>query len=192
MEYFEEEGPQLTDDIISAAPETSPGISSETSIPENKEIQPETIEFSKNIVNHLKPQENKYWRFSFKNEINMNDLIKAIKGIQSNLTVEFGIPQNTPDIIIKEPSGETIGKINLLLCDRRDANMPEKYYCKIYFYQFKNSNQYDSIKTAVVNFFENLKRPSMVSKETGGKRNRKRGTIKRKRYVNKKKSMKRR
>lgn len=192
MEYFEEEGPQLTDDIISAAPETSPEISSETSIPENKEIQPETIEFSKNIVNHLKPQENKYWRFSFKNEINMNDLIKAIKGVQSNLTVEFGIPQNTPDIIIKEPSGETIGKINLLLCDRRDANMPEKYYCKIYFYQFKNSNQYDSIKTAVVNFFENLKRPSMISKETGGKRNRKRGTIKRKRYVNKKKSMKRR
>jgi hypothetical protein len=32
----------------------------------------------------------------------------------------------------------------------------------------------------------------MISKETGGKRNRKRGTIKRKRYVNKKKSMKRR
>ena len=192
MEYFEEEGPQLTDDVISSAPPPIEQTSQESTIIEDKDIEPETVEFSKNLVNNLKPQENKYWRFSLKNEANTNGLIKAIKGVQSDLTVEFGIPQNTPDITIKEPSGEIVGKLNLLLCDRRDANLPEKYYCKIYFYQFKNQNKYQAIKTAVVNFFESLKGASMPSKETGGRRHKKRGTIKRKRIGNKKKSMKRR
>lgn len=196
MEYFEDEGSQITDDIISSAPPLNDEIPTETTIVEaeveDKEIEPETVEFSKNIVNHLKPQENKYWRFSFKNEANTNGLIKAIKGVQNNLTVEFGLPQNTPDITIKGPNGEIIGKINLLLCDRRDANLPEKYYCKIYFYHFKNSNQYQAIKTAIINFFENLKGTSIVSKGAGRKRHKKRVTIKRKRLGNKKKSMKRR
>jgi hypothetical protein len=192
MEYFEEEGSQITDDVISAAPPPIEKTTEESTVSEDKDIEPETVEFSKNVVNHLKPQENKYWRFSLKNESNTNGLIKAIKAVQNDLTVEFGVPQNTPDITIKDPNGEIVGKLNLLLCDRRDANLPEKYYCKIYFYQFKNSNKYQAIKTAVVNFFEGLKGASTPSKETGGKRYKKRGTIKRRRLANRKKSMKRR
>jgi hypothetical protein len=192
MEYFEEEGPQITDDVISAAPPPIEKTTEESTVSEDKDIEPETVEFSKNVINHLKPQENKYWRFLLKNESNTNGLIKAIKAVQNDLTVEFGVPQNTPDITIKDPNGEIVGKLNLLLCDRRDANLPEKYYCKIYFYQFKNSNKYQLIKTAVVNFFEGLKAASIPSKGSGGKRYKKRGTIKRRRMANRKKSMKRR
>lgn len=200
MEYFED-GDDLTADepvlsqkennIISSAPPPIETTSSETKMPEtitSEEIEPETVEFSKNVVNQLKPQENKYWRFSFKNEANTNRLKSVIESIpEYGLTVDFGVPQNTPDITIKQ--GETIvGKINLLLCDRRDANLPEKYYCKIYFYHFKNPALYQAVKTATVNLFEGLKAPI---KETGGKRNRKRTTIKRKRIGHKKKTMRR-
>lgn len=187
MEYFE-------DDII-----IEPDLSQKENeikpeyIGEENEIKPETVDISKNIINHLKPQENKYWRFSFKNEENTNRLKSVIESIpEYNLTVEFGVPQNTPDIIIKQAEN-TVGKINLLLCDRRDANLPEKYYCKIYFYHFKNPILYQSIKTAVVNFFESFTNSNMIIKETkGGKRYKKRVTIKRKRIVNKKKTKKRR
>ena len=200
MEYFEDGNDDLTVDepvlsqkennIISSAPPVET-TSSETKMPEtitSEEIEPETVEFSKNVVNQLKPQENKYWRFSFKNEANTNRLKSVIESIpEYGLTVDFGVPQNTPDITIKQ--GETIvGKINLLLCDRRDANLPEKYYCKIYFYHFKNPALYQAVKTATVNLFEGLK---AHIKETGGKRNRKRATIKRKRIGHKKKTMRR-
>jgi hypothetical protein len=197
MEYFdkddvfdEEYGTQKENNVISSAPPIETTIS-ETKIPESvlsEEIEPETVEFSKNIVNQLKPQENKYWRFSFKNEANTNRLKSVIESIpEYGLTVDFGVPQNTPDITLKQ--GESIvGKINLLLCDRRDANLPEKYYCKIYFYHFKNPALYQAVKTAIVNLFEGLRG---VTKETGGKRNRKRTTIKRKRIGHKKKTMRR-
>lgn len=192
MEYFdkdynvfdEEYGTQKENDVISSAP---PPQSEE-----KNEIEPETIEISKkNIINYLKPQENKYWRFSFKNEANTDRLKSVIETIPDyGLTVEFGVPQNTPDIIIKQGEN-TVGKINLLLCDRRDANLPEKYYCKIYFYHFKNPALYQAVKSNIVNLFEGFKGVSMPTKGAGEKRNRKRVTIKRKRNGNKKKSMKR-
>jgi hypothetical protein len=139
-------------------------------IPSNsqKEVPAETIEISnKNIINHLKPQENKYWHFTFKNEANKNQMTRVLQNIPGyNLTVEYGIPVNSPDVTLKN-NGETIGKIHLLLSDRRDANLPEKYYCKLYFYHFKNPELYQSVKTALVNFFENFK----SNNKTGGKRN---------------------
>ena len=48
----------------------------ESSIPETEqEIPAETVEISnKSIINYLKPQENKYWHFSFKNESNQNNI----------------------------------------------------------------------------------------------------------------------
>jgi len=193
MEYFDEDDSIVDEtqkeDNVSAPPNETTASHSETvSEPETVSesetvIEPETVEFSKNIVNQLKPQESKYWRFSFKNEANTNRLKSVIESIHG-LTVEFGVSQNTPDITIKQ--GENVvGKINLLLCDRRDANLPEKYYCKVYFYHFKNPALYEAVKTAIVNLFEGLK-------QTGGKRNKKRITIKRKSIRHKKKTMRRR
>jgi hypothetical protein len=200
MEYFdkddgvfdEEYGTQKENNVMSSAPPPIEQSAPEITVAEEKEIEPETVEISKqNIINHLKPQENKYWRFSFKNEANINRLKSAIESIpEYGLTVDFGVPQNTPDITIKQGE-KVVGKINLLLCDRRDANLPEKYYCKIYFYHFKNSALYQAVKSGVVNLFESFKGANRSLKEMGGKRNKKRGTVKRKRNLNKKKSMKR-
>ena len=164
----------------------------ESSIPETEqEIPAETVEISnKSIINYLKPQENKYWHFSFKNESNQNQLTHTIENIPNySLTVEYGIPQNKPDITLKM-NDNIVGKIHLLLCDRRDANLPEKYYCKIYFYQFTKPELFQIVKTTIVNFFENFKPMS----ELGGKRNklnRKVKTQKKKRNIRRKKTTKR-
>jgi hypothetical protein len=133
---------------------------------ESKEIPAESIEIPKDgIIQYLKPQENKYWHFMFKNEENQNELTNVLQNIPGySLTVEYGIPQNKPDITLKM-NDEIVGKIHLLLCDRRDANLPEKYYCKLYFYHFKNQELYNTVKTVLINFFENFK-----SNKIGGKR----------------------
>jgi hypothetical protein len=155
------------------------------------EIKPETIEISKKILNYLKPQESKYWRFSFKNESNMNQLKSVIESIpEYDLTVEFSFSQNTPDVIIKQDN-TIVGKINLLLCDRRDANLPEKYYCKLYFYHFKNEILYQKVKENVINLFDKLVNASKSLKISGKSHNKKHNTIKRKHRIYKKKSMKR-
>lgn len=141
-----EETSQEINDIESSMPETE------------KEIPAETIEISnKSVISNLKPQENKYWHFSFKNEANKNELTQILQNIPGyNLTVEYGIPQNTPDITLKI-NDNIVGKLHLLLCDRRDANLPEKYYCKIYFYHFTNQKIFEAVKMTVINFFENFK-----------------------------------
>jgi hypothetical protein len=183
----------IIDEIVESAP--APDIPEEVTIEPNitsnlnKEIPPETIEFSKeNTLNNLKPQENKYWRFAFKKNEHMNLLENTIKNIGLNLTVVFEMKQNTPDISILQGDNE-VGKINLLLCDRRDANLPDKYYCKVYFYHFKDQEIYQAVKAAVVNFFENLKSNNTPLKEYGGKR--KKGRTNKKRNMKRKKTMKR-
>jgi hypothetical protein len=197
MEYFDEELDNEKTETINVNPsETSQEendiISSIPEIEKNKEeIPAETIEISnKTVINHLKPQENKYWHFTFKNDQNKNQLTQTLQNIPGySLTVDYGVPQNSPDITLKN-NGKIVGKIHLLLCDRRDANMPEKYYCKIYFYHFINQELYQAVKTAVVNFFENFK-----NTEGGAKKNkpqRKIKTHKKKRTNKYKKSLKRR
>lgn len=193
MDYFENEEqnggedeqiinetqtPQEVNEVISSEPETQ------------QEVPAETIEISnKMVINHLKPQENKYWHFTFKNEQDKNKLTQTLQNIPGySLTVEYGQPQNSPDITLKM-NNEIVGKIHLLLCDRRDANLPEKYYCKIYFYHFNKPELYQAIKTAVVNYFENFK-----GSEGGSRRHkphRKIKTHKKKRVIHRKKTSKR-
>lgn len=152
----------------------------------NQEIPAETIEIPKQpVLNYLKPQESKYWRFTFKNEANTNKFKSTIESIpEYGLTVEFKTAQETPDVIIKQ-GATTVGKINLLLCDRRDANLPEKYYCKLYFYQFRNPELYEAVKGHVLGFFDGFKQNRTANKnrvpekDVGGRRNKKNRTNKR-------------
>lgn len=165
---------------------SAPPVTLETKI---EEVPAETIEISEKqkVLPHVKPQENKYWHFTL-DEANKNQLTKMLQSIPGyNLTVEYGIPQNTPDITLKM-NNEVVGKIHLLLCDRRDANLPDKYYCKIYFYHFKKPELFQTVKTSVVNFFENFK------SVTGGKHkksNKKHSTYKKRRVIRRKKTVRR-
>ncbi len=128
-----------------------------SSIKEKTVIPAETVEIlNKGIITHLKPQENKYWHFMFKNEENNKKMTSLLENIPNyRLTVKYGLPQNTPDITLLM-NGEIVGKIHLLLCDRRDANLPEKYYCKLFFYHFNNLQLFQTVKNTLVNFFTNF------------------------------------
>lgn len=124
-----------------------------------EEVKPVTIEIAnkKAVLRHVKPQESKYWHFKFSDPRHTNQMTNVLQNIQGyKLTVEYGVPINTADITLKH-NGEVVGKIHLLLCDKRDANLPNKYYCKLYFYHFKNPQLFQAVKTALVNFFENFK-----------------------------------
>jgi hypothetical protein len=195
MEYFEDEddgqiinesqAPQKVDEVISAEPEVEKPVEP---VRNQKKTYAETIEIQNNgVVSHLKPQETKNWRFSFKNEQNKNQLTKTLESIPGHrLTVEYDIKTEKPDITLKNEEGKEVGIINLLLCDRRDVNLPEKYYCKIYFGKFTDPTLYEAVKTAVVNFFESINNPSV----TGGKRNKPRRTHKKRRVIRRKKTLK--
>lgn len=209
--------PDMETEIMSSAP--SPASLEELQKPEqpeqpeqseqpkeslsNKKPEPETVEVSeqakKKILQFIQPQESKYHHFQFKNQANIDKLTNVLQNIpEHNITVSYGIPQSTPDITLTE-NGQTVGKLHLLLCDRRDANKPEKYYVKIYFYHFTNSTLQDAVKSALVSFFESYASQSNNTTknivERGGKYNRKiqkRKTQKRKQSNNRKKTNRRR
>ena len=134
-----------------------------------EEVKPLTIEIAnkKAVLRHVKPQESKYWHFKFIDPRHTSQMTNVLQSIQGyRLTVEYGTPINTADIILKmndedesedHSQGEIVGKIHLLLCDKRDANLPSKYYCKLFFFHFKNSHLFQDVKTALVNFFETFR-----------------------------------
>jgi hypothetical protein len=184
---MEDDYQESTDEIIT----TSPPLVSEQSvkivesIPTPTNPEAETVEISeeakKRVLPYVEPQESKYHHFMFKDSRNTDKLTKVFENILGHtITVEYGIPQSSPDITLTE-GGNVIGKIHLLLCDRRDANKPEKYYIKLYFYHFKDSSVMNMIKEKLINFFEKF---GVVKK--GGVRDK----HKTKKYTHKKKLVK--
>ena len=155
--------------------ETTPEI-----IKKEEKPKAETIEISeeakKRILPHVQPQESKYYHFKFNSQSNIDKLTKVLQSVPNhNITATYGVPKSSPDITLSE-NGQIIGKIHLLLCDRRDANKPEKYYVKLYFYHFKDTLLQNIIKNMLVSFFENFSPmpiQQVIRSERGGKRHNK-------------------
>jgi|694.fasta_scaffold56459_4 hypothetical protein len=173
---------QQVDDIISSEP-LPPKVL------ETGKVEPETIEIVNKaaVLPYVKPQKSKFWHFEFTSPDNQNKLSNVLTSSNDSLTVEYGETQKSPDIMLKRGS-DIVGKIHLLLCDRRDANLPEKYYVKLYFYDFVDNELYDNVKKNLINFFENFK--SNASQQGGKKKRRLHRTMK-KRRVNRKKTHRR-
>jgi hypothetical protein len=126
---------------------------------EAPDIKPELIELDKRkILPHVKPQKNKYWHFQL-TEGNQAKLQRELETIPNyKLTATFGIPQNTADITLTQKNS-IVGKIHFLLCDRRDANLPEKYYTKLFFFHFNDATLLNIIRNKLLNFFNALSAP---------------------------------
>ena len=134
-------------------------IETETVAVEGVDIKPELIELDKRkILPYVKPQQNKYWHFQL-SEGGQKKLQHELETIPNyKLTATYGIPQNTADITLKQ-SEQIVGKIHFLLCDRRDANRPEKYYTKLFLFHFKDMNLLNAVRNRLLTFFNNLKAP---------------------------------
>lgn len=173
-----------TEIVASAPPPEETAKSEETEIQEpiktNQKPEPETVEVSeetkKRVLQLVEPQESKYNHFQFKSQADTDKLTNTLQSIpEHSITVSYGIPQSTPDITLSE-NGQIVGKIHLLLCDRRDANKPEKYYVKIYLYHFTDSDLQSTVKSTLLTFFESITKQQLNKNNNripaGGKRNR--------------------
>jgi hypothetical protein len=198
MEYFEDE---IKQDNSPDSSEFEEKVQIEEPVIQEKEDKlnenivskpkPETIEIqAKNkVLPYVEPQENKYWHFKF-NDINQNQLTTLLENIPGYIfTVTYGIPQNSPDILLSTEN-EIVGKIHLLLHDRRDRGVKNKYYIKLYFYDFKNQDIYETVKNVLVDFFENFK-PIRKVHSSSLKRVNKHRTYKKKKQTNKKRTIRR-
>jgi hypothetical protein len=189
-EIPELEETQQVDDIISSEP-LPPKVLDTPKMLESGKVEPDTIEIVNKaaVLPYVKPQKSKFWHFEFISPENQKNLSNALTSSNTDLTVEYGETQKSPDITLKRGS-EIVGKIHLLLCDRRDANLPEKYYVKLYFYDFIDAGLYDNVKKSLLNFFENFKSSSNTAQQGGKKKRRHHRTMK-KRRVNRKKTHRR-
>jgi hypothetical protein len=165
MEYFKEEtktNKEFPEEVETLPEESIPELSANEPDVSNKdvsnEIEAETLEIpftSNDIRNKLQAQNSKFWRFHLKN--GNEQLTKVLQDIPNySLTAEYNIKQDTPDITLKQ-NDEILGKINLLLCDRRDRNNQDKHYCRIYLYHFKDRELFTAVKNKLLAFFNALK-----------------------------------
>ncbi len=157
------------EEVEASAPPPSETVPNENESNENttqsKGIQAENIEIAnKNVIKYLIPRENKKTHFILDN-INENKLISKLKSILGDkLTVEYAVKKKDPGMTLLM-DGEEVGKIHFLLCDAPNVNLPEKYYCKLFFYDFKYQDLYNKVKSTVIDFFENFS-----GNTSGGKR----------------------
>ena len=101
--------------------------------------------------------------FRLKHTSDRQKLLHTIEGASSIgpivASYDYGRKYDT-DIIIRKKgdsnSTKPIGKIHLLLFDRRDRYHSEKYYIKLHFFQFINDALFDRVKQAVTEFFQDL------------------------------------
>jgi hypothetical protein len=121
------------------------------------------------ILAKVQKQKNKYWHFQFKNDRDLDNLKKTIENIPNiPLTVIYNFEgQSHADVTLLQDNQE-VGKIHFLLCDRRNSNLPEKYYIKLYFFNFKDNELFNKVKEVVTNYFNNI--GINQRKEIGGKR----------------------
>jgi hypothetical protein len=133
--------------------------------PSKKQEKQETVVVQDypNKMGHVQAQP--YTHFRLKDKLHRQKLLDIIKGASTVgpivASYDYGRKYKT-DIIIRNEgdSGKTkpIGKIHLLLFDRRDRYNIGKYYIKLHFFQFANSELFHSVKEAVTTFFNSLPR----------------------------------
>jgi hypothetical protein len=103
----------------------------------------------------IEPQLEKWNHFKFKDTRMANDLIQDI-GHSGNYNGIYNYKgQKHADLTItsKNNDSSVIGKIHFLHFDRRDKGIKKNYYIKLYFYQFRNFNDFETIKRVLMDFF---------------------------------------
>jgi hypothetical protein len=101
--------------------------------------------------------------FRLKNKSDRQKLLRIVENASTigpiTASYDYGRKYDT-DIVIRKKSdsnsSKPIGKIHLLLFDRRDRYNSEKYYIKLHFFQFANDELFDKVKQAVTQFFNSL------------------------------------
>ena len=108
------------------------------------------------IFPYIMAQESTHFQFKTKEmERRFQQMIEQIP----HLTVRFDYGrEDKSDILLVSSSDPTqiVGKIHLLLVDRRDRGDPSKRYVKIHLFHMKDPQQFELVRQRVTNFFEKM------------------------------------
>jgi hypothetical protein len=108
------------------------------------------------IFPYIMAQESTHFQFKTKEmERRFQQMIEQIP----DLTVRFDYGrEDKSDILLVSSSDPTqiVGKLHLLLVDRRDRGDPSKRYVKIHLFHMKDPQQFELVRQRVTNFFEKI------------------------------------
>ena len=122
-----------------------------------------TIANPDRIFPYIVAQESTHFQFKTKEmERRFQQMIEQIP----DLTVRFDYGrEDKSDILLVSSSDPTqiVGKLHLLLVDRRDRGDPSKRYVKIHLFHMKDPHQFELVRQRVVEFFEKMGHPVRTS-----------------------------
>lgn len=173
-------------------PESKPEPESEPEPQEmtkNGKVKPEPIEIQNTtkILPYVKSQPVRTKHFQFTNDTDTLQLTKVLKSIPG-LTVEYSTFRDKPYITLMKYN-ELVGKIHFLYYNE---NTPEDKYIKLYFFDFVDPDQYSTVKSKLVNFFENFKPSKNLQGGNKRKSNKKHHSTHKKRHnIRRKKTLRR-
>ena len=108
------------------------------------------------IFPYIMAQESTHFQFKTKEmERRFQQMIEQIP----DLTVRFDYGrEDKSDILLVSSSDPTqiVGKLHLLLADRRDRGDPSKRYVKIHLFHMKDPQQFELVRQRIVDFFEKM------------------------------------
>ena len=137
---------------------------------------------SPSLLGRLERQKHKYWHFKFVNPSDLTDFKERIIGSDPTLTVDDNDGgQQHADITIRR-NQDIVGKLHFLHANRPDICDPKKFYVKVHYYHFTDKEFMGKIKDAVRVFFDDMESVSQPT-SIGGKKTRKRQTLRNKRQT---------
>jgi len=108
------------------------------------------------IFPYIMAQESTHFQFKTKEmERRFQQMIEQIP----DLTVRFDYgKEDKSDILLVSSSDPTqiVGKLHLLLVDRRDRGDPSKRYVKVHLFHMKDPQQFEHVRQRVTDFFEKI------------------------------------
>ena len=115
------------------------------------------------IFPYIMAQESTHFQFRTKEmERRFQQMIEQIP----DLTVRFDYGrEDKSDILLVSSSDPTqiVGKLHLLLVDRRDRGDPSKRYVKIHLFHMKDPQQFELVRQRITSFFEKIGQPIRAS-----------------------------
>ena len=137
--------------IKASEPEPEPEPEPEQ-MTKNGKVKPETVEIQNKtiILPYVTSQSPRKKHFMFSNDADKERLSDILKN--TGLTVEYSTVRDKPYISLMKDN-ELVGKIHFLYYNE---NTPEDKYIKLYLFDFVDPDLYSTVKSKLVNFFENF------------------------------------
>ena len=162
--------------------------SSNSQMTKNGKVKPETVEIQNktSILPYVTSQSPRKKHFMFTNDADREQLSNILKN--TGLTVEYSTVRDKPYISLMKDN-ELVGKIHFLYYNE---NTPEDKYIKLYLFDFVDPDLYSTVKSKLVDFFENFKPSKNLQGGNKRKSNTKHHrTHKKRRNIRRKKTLRR-